>query len=105
MLTDVLSMLAPQNRRLFKLNILTQTANDEFLLEHFSGTEELAHKTCLSRTVPKNGLHFNSLIHVHKSPSFGNCGFLWVELNFDELHFFSFDEVVDFVVATHDFFL
>jgi len=42
MLTDVLSMLAPQNRRLFKLNILTQTANDEFLLEHFSGTEELS---------------------------------------------------------------
>ena len=35
-------MLAPQNRRLFKLNILTQTANDEFLLEHFSGTEELS---------------------------------------------------------------
>lgn len=30
MLTDILSMLASQNRRLFKLNILAQTANDEF---------------------------------------------------------------------------
>ncbi|WP_369397698.1 type VI secretion system Vgr family protein, partial [Pseudomonas plecoglossicida] len=42
MLTDVLSMLAPQNRRLFKLNILSQSANDEFLLEHFSGSEALS---------------------------------------------------------------
>lgn len=42
MLTDVLSMLAPQDRRLFKLNILAQTAKDEFMLEHFSGTEELS---------------------------------------------------------------
>lgn len=37
MLTDVLSMLAPQNRRLFKLHLLSHSASDEFLLEHFSG--------------------------------------------------------------------
>lgn len=42
MLTDVLSMLAPQNRRLFKLNLLSHSANDEFLLEHFSGNEALS---------------------------------------------------------------
>lgn len=42
MLTDVLSMLAPQNRRLFKLHLLSHSASDEFLLEHFSGNEALS---------------------------------------------------------------
>ncbi|MBI6666088.1 type IV secretion protein Rhs [Pseudomonas syringae] len=42
MLTDLLSMLSPQNKRLFKLNTFASGGDEEMLLEHFSGSESLS---------------------------------------------------------------
>jgi type VI secretion system secreted protein VgrG len=42
MLMDVLSMLSPQNKRLFKLNTFAQAGDEDLMLEHFSGTEGLS---------------------------------------------------------------
>ncbi|WP_422418955.1 type VI secretion system tip protein TssI/VgrG [Pseudomonas sp. GZD-222] len=42
MLTDLLSMLSPQNRRLFKLNTFAQGNEEHLLLENFSGGEGLS---------------------------------------------------------------
>lgn len=42
MLTDLISLLSPQNRRLFKLNTFAQNSEEDLLLEHFSGSEGLS---------------------------------------------------------------
>ncbi len=42
MLTDLISQLSPQNRRLFKLNTFAQGSEQDLLLEHFSGSEGLS---------------------------------------------------------------
>ncbi len=42
MLTDLISLLSPQNRRLFKFNTFAQNNEEDLLLEHFSGSEGLS---------------------------------------------------------------
>jgi type VI secretion system secreted protein VgrG len=42
MLTDLISLLSPQNRRLFKLNTFAPESEEDLLLEHFSGSEGLS---------------------------------------------------------------
>lgn len=42
MLTDLISLLSPQNRRLFKFNTFGQNNEEDLLLEHFSGSEGLS---------------------------------------------------------------
>ncbi|MBA6096176.1 type VI secretion system tip protein VgrG [Pseudomonas juntendi] len=42
MLTDLISLLNPQNRRLFKLNTFAPVSEEDLLLEHFSGSEGLS---------------------------------------------------------------
>ena len=40
MLTDLISLLSPQNRRLFKLNTFAQNDEEDLLLEHFLGARD-----------------------------------------------------------------
>ena len=42
MLMDLLAMMSPQNKRLFKLNTFAQPGDEELLLEYFSGAEALS---------------------------------------------------------------
>jgi len=42
MLRDLISLLSPQNQRLFKLNTFAQESEEDLLLEHFSGSEGLS---------------------------------------------------------------
>lgn len=42
MLTDLLSLLSPQNRRLFRFNAFAQENEEPLLLESFSGSEGLS---------------------------------------------------------------
>lgn len=42
MLTDLMSLLNPQSRRLFKFNTFAPVSEEDLLLEHFSGSEGLS---------------------------------------------------------------
>ena len=65
-----------------------------------AGLEELAHQPFtlgLGGTVAEDSVHLDAIVHEQKRTGFCHAGFLWVEGDFDELHLFAEDLIVDLV--------
>src|SRR6185503_12989206 len=62
---------------------------------------EEAAAALLLRTVTKNGVHVDAVLHVHHPAGFRDGGFGRVQFNFDELHLVAEDLIVDIVHLSH----
>ncbi|MCH7926262.1 MAG: aldo/keto reductase, partial [Planctomycetes bacterium] len=65
----------------------------------FSGVEKLAEESLVLAGIAKNGLHFDSLGHVHHRPRLGDHHLIRIERDFDKLHVIAEQLVVDLVCA------
>ena len=66
--------------------------------EPLAGSEKRSHESALlGRSVTKDGLHLDALLHEHHAAGFGHHGFHGVEQHLDILKVISADLVFDFV--------
>lgn len=65
----------------------------------FAGVEKLAEESLVLAGIAKDGLHFDSVGHVHHGPRLGDHHLVRIECDFDKLHVVAEQLVVDLVCA------